>query len=217
MGEWSKKSSRLLETKLISRGDDKEIVVATANGLGELLKLVIAERALDYPYGIDDRITMAINRARAAGREFGKRFDELKYPALRTLRSLGDSIFDASIYESYDYVDYSDSQNTRNIIAECSEVLQSMARAAESFDGKFVRREIGSGFGYIETNLADTRVTVKLHPSSLKKIGVDRLADQVVRELSNAQSEARRIRLQSLQDFALWWRRQAPASFDMKG
>ncbi|GAA4614121.1 hypothetical protein GCM10023195_61520 [Actinoallomurus liliacearum] len=202
-------SSRVLKAKLIARSDDDRSVVATANGLGELVTLTFAEHALRHPSTLGQRTTSAIIRARAAGRQFGEKFDDLKYPVLGSLRNLGEIVFDSSIYENFDRIDYPD-EGTRNTIAECAEVLRSMTLSVEAFEDRLVRSVIGSELGYVAINLADTKLIVSFEMIRATGISNQRFAERVVDAFRSAQLEAQRLRLQSLRDFSLWWRRQAP-------
>lgn len=190
--------SNLLQKGSIKRCDREEIVTAIANGYGEVIQLSIDERATLYPaQRLSDQLTSVISQARKAGKIWGDKLRQLKYPNLPSSSALETVIFTPLKYMGYEYIDYSGSEGIKNTIAECCEILKSFSGAAKKFEYQKIRGEIGHSFGYIEINVADTWLHIALQRDIVSGNDLARCCDQVLSALHELQMRASKIKVQT--------------------
>jgi DNA-binding protein YbaB len=174
--------------------DRHGIVTVTANGFGDIVGLTISDRALEYPRQLGDMVTEAVAKARRAGRDIGERLRRLHFPAVPSSDDIMTAVFEIPSDVRYDQMDYVDSQETKNAIAEHGELLRKLANEVRDFERKFLRCEIGTGAGYIKTNLAENRVRIRIRPEALRNVGLARLAQEILTAIKNVSEQAIRTR-----------------------
>lgn len=108
----------------------------------------------------------------------------------------------------YDQMDYVDTPEAKNSIAEYGEFLRRLAKETKEFERRSLRCEIGVGAGFVEANLADSVVRIRIRPETPGNIGTARLAQQIltaVRKASELTSRARTdVFKKSLAESEIW-------------
>jgi DNA-binding protein YbaB len=181
--------------KQVVQTDQHGVVTVKANGFGEIVDLAISDQALRHPGHLGDQVTEAVVRARRAGKAVGERLRKLHFPAIPSADGLKAAVLDVPDAVQYDRLDYADSQKTKSAIAEYGEILQELADDTRGFEQKYLRCEIGTAAGYVETNLADSVIRVNIRPEVARKIGLARLSQQILAAIKTAPEQAGRARV----------------------
>lgn len=180
--------------KQVVQTDQHGVVTAKANGFGEIVDLAISDQALRHPAQLGDQVTEAVVKARRAGKATGERLRKLHFPTVPSPDGLMAAVLDVPDAIRYDRLDYADSQKARSAIAEYGEILQGLAEDTKGFERRYLRCEIGTAAGYVETNVADSVIRIKIRPEVARKVGLTRLSQQILTAIKTAAEQAGRAR-----------------------
>jgi DNA-binding protein YbaB len=175
--------------------DQHGVVTVKANGFGEIVDLAISDQALRHPGQLGDRVTEAVVKGRRAGKAVGERLRKTHFPTIPSSDGLKAAVLDIPDTVQYDRLDYADSQQIKSAIAEYGEVLRELADDTRGFEQRYLRCEIGTAAGYVETNLADSVVRIDIHPEVARKVGLTRLSQQILTAIKSASEQASKARV----------------------